>query len=646
MLARPDGRLSGVRMLTQAERTELVTRWNGPPLPLPATTVPGEFAARVREAPGAVALVAGGQVIRYAELDRRANRLAHLLIAAGAGPGERVAFCLHRDADLITAVLAVLKAGAAYLPLDPGYPPARLAAVLDDARPVAVLCHADLAALLPHGHALLVLDELAGQLASQPDTDPEPAISPSDVAYVLYTSGTTGRPKGVLIEHHSVIGFVRAARELFELSPADRVLGYASATFDVSVGEYFNALLTGARLVLAGDEERLSIPRLQELIETAGVTVTDLPPAVMALLEPERFAALRIVFAGGEAFPGELVNRWNPGRRFFNGYGPTECTVTMIVYECGGAWAGSPPIGLPIAGHVALVLDGGLEPVPYGVAGELVIGGEGLTRGYLNAPELTDEKIVPDRFGCTGDGRLYRTGDLVRRQRDGNIVFIGRIDQQVKIRGLRIEPGDVEAALATCPGTGSVAVIPWTDPGGERHLVAYVSWLAGPGVTAAALREHLTRLLPMYMVPSYYVVLDALPLTVSGKIDHARLPPPSPGAKDETAATAEPATGTERVLAEEIFGPLLQADRVGATDDFFDLGGNSLRAAQVLLQIKERFGVTVGIGDFLRSPTVTQVALTVDQLVAEQLGDDELLALIEQLPDADAARLLDEPEQP
>jgi len=187
-----------------------------------------------------------------------------------------------------------------------------------------------------------------------------------------------------------------------------------------------------------------------------------------------------------------------------------------------------------------------------------------------------------------------------------------------------------------------VAVIPWTDPGGERHLVAYVSWLAGPGVTAAALREHLTRLLPMYMVPSYYVVLDALPLTVSGKIDHARLPPPSPRAKDETAATAEPATGTERVLAEEIFGPLLQADRVGATDDFFDLGGNSLRAAQVLLQIKERFGVTVGIGDFLRSPTVTQVALTVDQLVAEQLGDDELLALIEQLPDADTARLLDE----
>jgi amino acid adenylation domain-containing protein len=525
-----------------------------------------------------------------------------------------------------------------------------MAAILDDARPVAVLSHAKLADLLPQGPAdrarrLLVLDELADQLARQPDTDPVAAITPSDTAYVLYTSGTTGRPKGVLIEHHSIIGFVKAAQSLFELSAADRVLGYASANFDVSVGEYFNALLTGARLCLAGDEERLSIARLQDLIETSGVTVTDLPPTVMALLEPERFRALRIVFVGGEAFPGELVNRWNPGRRFFNGYGPTECTVTMIVYECQGTWTSSPPIGLPIANHAAHVLDSELEPVPYGVAGELVIGGEGLTRGYLNAPELTARKIVPDPFGCTRDRRLYRTGDLVRRQRDGNIVFIGRIDQQVKIRGLRIELGDVEAALATYPDVGNLAVVPWADPAGERHLVAYVSTRQATTVTAAALREHLARVLPAYMVPSYYVVLDALPLTVSGKIDQARLPPPSPGAKDGPATAVEPATETERVLAEKIFAPVLQADWVGATDNFFDLGGNSLRAAQVLLQIEKRFGVSVGIGDFLRSPTVAQVALTVDQLHAESLGDADLLALIEQMPDTQVARLLNEPDQ-
>jgi amino acid adenylation domain-containing protein len=641
----PVGRLSAIRMLTQAERAELITRWNGPALPLPALTVPQEFAARVRAAPDSVALVTGGHSLSYAELNRRANRLARLLRAEGAGPGERVALCLHRSADLIIAVLAVIKAGAAYVPLDPSYPRARMAAILDDAAPVAVLCHADLAELLPAGRPALPVDQLGAELDRLPDTDPQVALSPADAAYVLYTSGTTGQPKGVLIEHHSVIGFVRAAQQLFELTPADRVLGYASANFDVSVGEYFNALLTGARLYLATDEERLSVPRLQALIETSGITVTDLPPAVMALLEPERFTALRIVFVGGEAFPGELVNRWNPGRRFFNGYGPTECTVTMIVQECQGTWAASPPIGLPIANHVAHVLDSRMEPVPCGVPGELVIGGEGTARGYLNAPALTAEKFVPDPFASTPDGRLYRTGDLVRRQRDGSIVFIGRIDQQVKIRGLRIELGDVEAALASYPGVGQLAVVPWADSSGERHLVGYVSRRPGADITDAGLRDHLARLLPMYMVPSYYVVLDALPLTVSSKVDHRRLPPPDTSSRPPASAGPPPATETERVLALELFPEILHVDQVGNADNFFDLGGNSLRAVQLLSRIGERFGVEISIGDFFRSPTVTAVAVTVDRLRAAALDDDELLALIEQMPDDEAARLLNGPDQ-
>ncbi|HUC56837.1 MAG TPA: amino acid adenylation domain-containing protein [Streptosporangiaceae bacterium] len=639
MLDDPGARVSAIRMLTPAERDELITRWNGPALKLPATTVPAEFAARVSAAPDSVAVVSAGQELSYAELDRRANRLARLLARSGAGPGERVALCLRRTDDLIVCIMAVLKAGAAYVPLDPSYPRSRMTAILDDAAPVAVLCHADLAGQLPDGWPLLTVDTLAAELSELADTAPAVALKPTDAAYVLYTSGTTGQPKGVLIEHHSIIGFVRAAQELFELTPADRVLGYASANFDVSVGEYFNALLTGARLYLATDTERLSIPRLQALIEDSGVTVTDLPPTVMALLEPERFPALRIVFVGGEAFPGELVNRWNPGRRFFNGYGPTECTVTMIVHECQGTWDSSPPIGLPIANHVAHVLDSRLEPVPYGVPGELAIGGEGLARGYLNSPELTEKKIIPDPFGSTADGRLYLTGDQVRRQRDGSLVFIGRIDQQVKIRGLRIELGDVEAALASYPGVGQLAVLPWADDAGERHLVGYVSRRPGADITAAGLRDHLGRLLPAYMVPSYFVVLDSLPLTVSAKVDHRRLPPPDTSSRTAASGTP-PVTATERVLAGEIFPEVLHREPEGTSDDFFDLGGNSLRAAQLLARIGERFGVEVGIGDFFRSPTVAFLAAKIDELLAEAPGNDELLTLIEQMPDDEAARLL------
>jgi amino acid adenylation domain-containing protein len=638
--ADPGIRLSGIRMLTVAERAELITRWNGPVLPLPAHTVPEEFAARVREAPGAVALVTGGQEMSYAELDRRANQLAQLLRAAGAGPGERVALCLRRTADLIVAILAVLKAGAAYVPLDPSFPAARMEAILGDAKPVAVLSHAALAGVLPEGTQPWLLDEMGGQLAGQPDTAPPAGLVPADLAYVLYTSGTTGRPKGVLIEHHSIIAFVRAAQDLFELSPADRVLGYASANFDVSVGEYFNALLTGARLYLAQDEERLSIPRLQRLMETSAITLTDLPPTVMALLEPERFTAQRIVFVGGEAFPGELVNRWNPGRRFFNGYGPTECTVTMIVQECPGTWDASPPIGLPIANHVAHVLDERMEPVPYGVTGELIIGGAGLARGYLNAPELTAEKFVPDPFGTTPDGRLYRTGDLARRQRDGSIVFVGRIDGQVKIRGLRIELGDVEAALATHPAIGQLAVLPWADGQGERHLVAYTSPASGASPPSAAqLREHVSGLLPRYMVPSFYVVLDALPLTVSGKVDQRRLPVPAlsdPAVPPED----EELTLTERILSEEVFSAVLTAGRPGRHGSFFDVGGNSLQAVQLMTRIQQRFGVELSLSEFFQSPTIAAVAVAIDRAQAAALDDDALLSLIEQMPDDEAERLL------
>ncbi len=614
MLADPDRPISTVALLSAEERHEIVTRWNGPSLEIPPSSVPALFEKRVREAPSAVALVVGDIEVSYAELNRRANRIAGWLRAEGAEPGKLVALCLPRGVDLIASVLAVLKTGAAYVPIDPTFPAARRAVILEDADPVAVL-------------------EAIPDLQAFSEQDVDCPAGPGDVAYVMYTSGTTGRPKGVLIEHHSIVGFVQAAQQLFELSPADRILGYASATFDVFVGEVFNALLTGARLCLAQEEDRLSIPRLQRLLETAGVTVTDLPPAVMALLEPERLPALRIVFVGGEAFPGELVNRWNPGRRFFNGYGPTECTVTMVVHECPGEWTSSPPIGLPIANHAAHVVDRHLEPMPYGVPGELVIGGEGLTRGYLNAPDLTAEKIVADPFGSTSDGRLYRTGDLVKRQRDGSIVFLGRIDHQVKIRGMRIELGDIEAAIATHPGVDQVVAIAWSDERGEKHLVAYVT---GDTVESAELREHLAELLPRYMLPSYWVVLETMPLTVSGKVDHRRLPAPS---LTGTAQAVAPSTETERIVAQDLLAGLLRVERVGVTDDFFELGGNSLQAALLMSRITSTFGVEVSLADFYLSPTVGQLARHIDRLRAS--GEDDLLKEIEEMSEEEALRLLE-----
>ncbi|MEU9884946.1 amino acid adenylation domain-containing protein [Sphaerisporangium sp. NPDC051011] len=627
--ATPQTPLSWIEALDEREYNRVLSFGDGPKREVRHNTITAEFEARVAERAGETALVVDEVPVTYAELNRRANRLAHHLIDLGAKPGQVVALALPRSADLVVSVLAVLKSGAAYLPLDPTNPSARIAQILGDADALAVLTDSSLSERVAEaGRQLVVLDEMGDKLNAAPDTDPQPTAGPDDVAYIIYTSGSTGQPKGVLIEQRSVVNFIDTVQELFELTPDDRVLGFASLNFDVSVFEIFSALLTGARLYLAVDEERLSIERLQALMERSGITVIDLPPAVMNLLEPERFDALRIVFVGGEAFSAELVNRWNPGRRLFNGYGPTECTVTMIVEECPGTWETTPPIGLPMTNHVAHVLDQHLNPVPCGVPGELVIGGEGLARGYLNRPELTEEKFVADPFGTAPGGRLYRTGDLVKRLSDGRIVFIGRIDQQVKIRGLRIELGEVEAGIATFPGVAQVAVEPWADAAGERHLVGYVS--SGKDLLDMnALREHLAGRLPAYMIPSYFVDLPELPLNSSGKVNRRALPDPEPLAG--SGPVAQPRTETERVLVQEIMGPLLRNERVGVGDDFFQLGGNSLQAAQLISSINRRFKVRISLADFFLSPTPAHIAGIVDSQRMDDMSEDELLTMLESM---------------
>ncbi len=618
--ADPDLPLSRIPLLDPAERAALITAGSGPMRPARQITIPEVFAQTVTRRGDAVAVVCEGVEMSYVELDRQSNRIARRLRELGAGPGKFVALCLPRRADLIVAMLAVMKAGAAYVPLDPAHPEARRATIIADCDPVAVLT-----------------SESFVDTADASD-DPVPfTAGPEDLAYALFTSGSTGTPKGVMIEHHSVVNFIDAMEELFELTEHDRVLGFASATFDVSVFEIFAALLVGGRLYLATEDERLDVDRLERLLIEGAITVTDLPPPLMALLDPTKLPALRIVFAGLEAFPGELVNRWNLGKRFFNGYGPTECTVTMVVHECEGQWVSSPPIGLPIRNHVAHVLDPRGEPVPIGVPGELVIGGTGLARGYLNRPELTAEKFYSDPFGTAPSGRLYRTGDLVKRQHDGTIMFVGRVDNQVKIRGLRIELGEIESVLSRHPAIDQVSVDVRLDERGDKHLVCYLS-SQGEAPAAEELREFLSGSLPSYMVPSQYVVLQALPLNSSGKVDRARLPEPE--FKRAPNGPIDYASELEKAIATDIVGPLLGMSQVAPEHNFFEMGGHSLAAARVLARIRSRYSVDITLVDFFRTPTVRGLTAIVETRRATLPSDDELLAVLESMTDDEAAALL------
>lgn len=644
LTADPDAPLSAVDVLSPTEQDFLAEVSSGPVRQIRGTTVVEEFEARVSEAPDSVAVVVEDIETSYAELNARANRLAALLRERGAAPGTRIGLCLRRNVDLTTAMLAVLKIGAAYVPLDPTHPPARVAEIAADAGVHTILTHADVTeAVRAVSAPVITLDDVRAESAALSSENPPLAAKPDDVAYIIYTSGSTGKPKGVLLEHRGVVNFIDSTKELFDLTSTDRVLGFASITFDVSVFETFSALLTGARLYLTTEGERLSIDRLQALMERAGITVIDLPPTVMPLLTPERLPTLRIAFVGGEAFSGELVNRWNQGRRLFNGYGPTECTVTMIVEECAGSWDISPPIGLPMANHVAHVLDRDLRQVPIGVPGELVIGGAGLARGYVDRPELTEEKFVTDPFGTAPGGRLYRTGDLVKRLPDGRLVFLGRLDQQVKIRGLRIELGEVESALSEIAGIGPVSVRPWADDNGDKHLVGYLTGIEEERVPSV--REHLGALLPSYMIPSFFVVLDELPLTSSGKIDWRRLPAPNLGSIG-TEPIEAPRTATERALLSEVLRPLLRNDRLGVHDDFFQAGGNSLQAAQLMSAINRRFGVEIALGDFFVSPTVAHLATTIDAVRTARLCADDPLEPLESPSEDGRAPVLMRPPSP
>ncbi|MER7756433.1 amino acid adenylation domain-containing protein [Kitasatospora sp. NPDC097643] len=583
---------------------------------LPQATLPELFQAQAERSGPEIAVVFEGQAVDYADLNRRANRLAHRLRAAGVGPEQIVALLLPRSVDLVVAQLAVLKAGAAFLPIDPEYPAERIAFMLADAAPARVIssstCDAVLRAL---GRPALLLDDpqLGRAIAASPDDNPRaadgtPLSRIENPAYLIYTSGSTGTPKGVIVTHAGIANLAGAQIDRFAVSSASRVLQFASPSFDAAVSELCMALLSGATLVLAPADRLLPGPELSALLVEERITHVTLPPAVLGVMSPD--AGLppgATLVVAGEACPAHLVGAWSPGRRMINAYGPTETTVCATMSEpLSGAVV--PPIGRAISRMRAYVLDDRLRPVDPGVPGELYVAGVGLARGYLNRPGLTAERFVADPYGPAGS-RMYRTGDVVRWREDGAIEFVGRADEQVKIRGFRIEPGEVEAALTALPEVAQAAVIAREDRPGDRRLVAYLVAAPGSGIEARQLRTALATTLPAHLIPSAFVLLDALPLTANGKLNRAALPAPTAGTGEGDGRP--PRTPREEVLC-GLFAEVLGADRVSIDDGFFDLGGHSLLATKLISRIRALLGAEIGIRELFAHPTVAALATRIE----------------------------------
>ncbi|MFF0673958.1 non-ribosomal peptide synthase/polyketide synthase [Streptomyces tendae] len=621
VLADPDRPLDQIDVLEPSERHELVEEWNDTARDLPHGTWAELFEAQVARTPDHPAVVGGDTELSYARLNERANRFAHRLIALGVRPEQYVAVALPRTTELVVALLGLLKAGAAYLPVDPNYPADRLEFMLTDARPDLLVTTRALAGQLPHTGSRLLLvdeDETARALAEEPDTNPtdrdrNAPSDPAHLAYTIYTSGSTGRPKGVMVPHSGLASLAVGHAEKFGLDADSRLLQLVSPNFDAAIGDFVMALLTGTTMVLGPVDGHPGGDELADLIRRAAITHVTIPPTLLSTLDPEATPSLRGVLMGGESFSAELAARWaRAGVRVVNVYGATESTVLTTMSEpLRGDRA--PDAGRPIPNDRLHILDDGLNPVPAGVVGEAYLAGSGLGRGYLHRPVLTAERFVADPFGVPG-ARMYRTGDLVRRNSRGDIEFVGRADEQVKIRGFRVELGEIEAVLAAHPSVSQCLVLVDVDGHGSRRLVAYTVPVApdtphDPGL----LRGHLSASLPDYMVPAALVRLDAFPLTPNGKIDRKALPAPD---FDAGTTGREPRDERETALC-SLYAEVLGLERVGVDDDFFALGGDSIMSIQLASRAR-RAGLVVSAKDVFEHRTVAALAG-----VAADAGDRE-----------------------
>ncbi len=619
IVANPEERLSALPILTQAEQHQLLVEWNDTRADYPKDScIHRLFERQVESTPDAVALASAAQRLTYRELNRRSNQLARRLQALGVGPEVLVGVCIERSVDMVVALLAVLKAGGAYVPIDPSYPKERLAFMLADAQAPLLLSRHELVTGFGSLSARVVLmDADAAEEAGEPGDNPESGVTPQNLAYVIYTSGSTGQPKGVMIPHRGLVNYLWWATETYAVADGSGAPLHTPLGFDLTITSLFPALLRGRTVVLVpeGIEALSNTLRASRNLSPVKITPAHLSLLSQSLPAGEAAGRARTLVIGGEALFWEQLAFWQrhaPETRLINEYGPTETVVGCCVYEAspGPSRSGPVPIGRPIANTRLYVLDRHRKPVPIGVPGELYIGGDGVARGYLNRPELTAASFVADPFSGIPGARLYKTGDRVRYLPDGNLEFLGRIDHQVKLRGFRVEPGEIEAVLGQHPVVQAVAVVARERAPGDTALVAYLEARASQAPPPAELRQYLAERLPAFMIPSAFVRLPTLPLSPTGKVDRHALPPPTRAdypVGESGSDSAGPRDATETRLI-EIWEEVLQIHPIGVAEDFFDLGGHSLLVTQLIMRIEQAFGMRIPVTGLFMAPTIAQLA--------------------------------------
>ncbi|MEP7206572.1 MAG: amino acid adenylation domain-containing protein [Casimicrobiaceae bacterium] len=622
IVARPGLAIAELSLLGQEERDAQIVKWNATARELPEDArVHALIEAQARRTPDAVALRFEDRTLTYVELDARANQLARYLVGLGAGPGAPVGICLERSIELVVGLLGILKAGAAYLPLDPAYPEQRLSFMLADGGVQILLAMAATADALPgSGPRIVRIDRDWDDIARQDSGDVAPRGTPQDIAYIIYTSGSTGIPKGVAVEHGGLVNYLSWLQQTFPLATDDCVLQSTPTSFDISVLELFWPLTAGASVAIAAPDAHRTPRTLLAFMQRLDVSHFQVVPSMLSALLDEAMLgnveSLKRVFTAGESLGVDLVRRFHAQTpaELVNGYGPTETTVYSTFWRCRRDHAArSIPIGRPVANTTVYVLDARRRLLPVGVPGELYIGGRGVARGYWNRPELTAQRFIPDPFA--DDRIVYRTGDRVRWLPDGGLEYLGRLDRQVKLRGFRIELGEVEAALAQLPNVRQAVVHLREDVPGDPRLVAYFV-RDGDSPSGDDLRRALERQLPSHMVPAAFIPLVTMPLTPNGKIDHKSLPRPEYESRD--VAREAPRTPIEQVIA-DVWQGVLHLDAVGIDDDFFQSGGHSLLAVQLLSRVNRALDVELSLRQLFEIPTVRGLAMAaLEELVAQQ----------------------------
>jgi surfactin family lipopeptide synthetase A len=644
IVANPHQQVAKLPLISSAEQQQLLVDWNDTQADYPQDRCIHElFAAQVAKTPDAIAVQFEDAKLTYRQLNDRSHQLAHYLQTLGVKPEVLVGICVERSLEMIVGLLGILKAGGAYVPLDPAYPTDRLSFMLSDSQVAVLLTQQKLLAGIPDCDIPIVrLDadwEDIVEFNSNPSSTPNslgypqgaPLQTPNSLAYVIYTSGSTGTPKGVLVQHQGLCNLALAQIRVFDVHPDSRVLQFASFSFDASISEVVMSLCAGATLYLGARDALIPGQGLMRLLVDRQISHITLSPSALAAMPSGVYPDLRTIIVVGEACPPDLVAQWSPGRRFIDGYGPTEATVCATAAICTEESNTAPPIGRPIANVQVYILDRDLQLVPIGVAGELHIGGAGLARGYLNRSDLTAEKFIPNPFNRDYSGRLYKTGDLARYLPDGNIEFLGRIDNQVKIRGFRIELGEIEAALSLHPQVREAVVVVRVEPTGKQ-LVAYIV-PQSKSMPISELRSFLAEKLAEFMVPSAFVMLESFPVTPNGKIDRqalANLELDRSGLDDPIP----PRTPVEEILA-GIWAEVLGLEQVGVLHNFFELGGHSLLATQVMSRLHDALGVDLPLRTLFERQTVADLAAVVVQSLAAEVADDEMARILAELEEMD-----------